>query len=134
MSARIAVNDLRVGMFVHLDLGWWAHPFALSSFKLTSVDQIATIRGLGLTQVRWSPEKSALDHGDAMAPDASAAVARPDPVAEPSPPTPEASATTAGNATAPDLAPVKPVNGQPSAAVTQAQDVAALRAHERRAL
>ena len=33
MSAKIAVDDLRVGMFVHLDLGWWAHPFALSSFK-----------------------------------------------------------------------------------------------------
>jgi putative nucleotidyltransferase with HDIG domain len=61
MSATIAVDDLRVGMFVHLDLGWWAHPFALSSFKLTSVDQIATIRSLGLTQVRWSPDKSSPD-------------------------------------------------------------------------
>lgn len=58
MSATIAVDDLRVGMFVHLDLGWWAHPFALSSFKLTSPEQIATIRGLGLKQVRWSPDKS----------------------------------------------------------------------------
>ena len=60
MSATIAIDDLRVGMFVHLDLGWWAHPFALSSFRLTSSDQIATIRGLGLKQVRWSPERSAL--------------------------------------------------------------------------
>lgn len=58
MSVTIAVDDLRVGMFVHLELGWWAHPFALSSFKLTSAEQIATIRGLGLKQVRWSPEKS----------------------------------------------------------------------------
>jgi putative nucleotidyltransferase with HDIG domain len=61
MSAKIAVDELRVGMFVHLDLGWWAHPFALSSFKLTSPDQITTIRSLGLTRVRWSPDKSALD-------------------------------------------------------------------------
>jgi putative nucleotidyltransferase with HDIG domain len=61
MSAKIGVDELRVGMFVHLDLGWWAHPFALSSFKLTSPDQIATIRGLGLRQVRWSPEKSSPD-------------------------------------------------------------------------
>lgn len=60
MSARIAVDELRVGMFVHLDLGWWAHPFALSSFRVASDDQIVTIRGLGLTHVRWSPEKSAL--------------------------------------------------------------------------
>jgi putative nucleotidyltransferase with HDIG domain len=58
MSATIAVEDLRVGMFVHLDLGWWAHPFALSSFRLTSPEQIATIKGLGVKQLRWSPEKS----------------------------------------------------------------------------
>ena len=72
MSAKIAVDELRVGMFVHLDLRWWAHPFALSSFKLTSADQIATIRGLGLTQVRWSPDKSTLDNGDAAPPAAAA--------------------------------------------------------------
>jgi len=59
-------------MFVHLDLGWWAHPFALSSFKLTSADQIATIRGLGLTELRWSPEKSTVDPGAAQAPDTAA--------------------------------------------------------------
>ena len=58
MSARIAVDQLRVGMFVHLDLGWWAHPFALSSFRIASPDQIETIRGLGLSDLRWSPEKS----------------------------------------------------------------------------
>ena len=73
MSAKIAVDELRVGMFVHLDLRWWAHPFALSSFRLTSPDQIATIRGLGLTQVRWSPEKSALDDDEAVQPAAAAA-------------------------------------------------------------
>ncbi|MBE7419932.1 MAG: DUF3391 domain-containing protein [Ideonella sp.] len=60
MSATIAVDDLRVGMFVHLDLGWWAHPFALSSFRLTTPEQIATIRGLGVKRLRWSPEKSTL--------------------------------------------------------------------------
>jgi len=68
MPATIAVDELRLGMFVHLDLGWWAHPFALSSFKLTSQDQIATIRGLGLKQLRWSPEKSALDTPEEVAP------------------------------------------------------------------
>jgi putative nucleotidyltransferase with HDIG domain len=63
MSATIAAEELRVGMFVHLDLGWWAHPFALSSFKISSPEQIATIRGLGLERVRWSPDKSTLDDG-----------------------------------------------------------------------
>ncbi|WP_423228559.1 HD-GYP domain-containing protein [Pseudaquabacterium inlustre] len=45
-------------MFIHLDLGWWAHPFALSSFMITSQEQIDQIRGLGKRQFRWSPEKS----------------------------------------------------------------------------
>ena len=58
MSSTIEIDQLRVGMFVHLDLGWWAHPFALSSFLVTSPDQVATIRGLGLKRLRWSPEKS----------------------------------------------------------------------------
>ena len=58
MSATIAVEDLRVGMFVMLDGGWLSHPFPLSSFRITTPEQLATLRGLGLRQVRWSPEKS----------------------------------------------------------------------------
>ena len=45
-------------MFVHLDLGWMSHPFALSSFRIADAGQIATIRSLGLARVRWSPDKS----------------------------------------------------------------------------
>ena len=60
MSQPVPIQDLQVGMFVHLDLGWWAHPFALSSFLITSPEQIITIRRLGLHQLRWSPEKSRL--------------------------------------------------------------------------
>ncbi|WP_180682740.1 HD-GYP domain-containing protein [Tepidicella baoligensis] len=55
---RIAVADLRVGHYVHLDLGWMDHPFARSSFKITSLRQIETIRSLGLTEVRYAPERS----------------------------------------------------------------------------
>ena len=54
MSQTVNIEALQLGMFIHLDLGWWAHPFALSSFLLTSADQIETIRGLGLRRVRWS--------------------------------------------------------------------------------
>ena len=60
MSMTVEIEELRVGMFVHLDLGWWAHPFALSSFLVTTPEQLATIRGLGLKKLRWSPEKSRL--------------------------------------------------------------------------
>lgn len=54
----IDVAQLRIGMFVHLDGGWMSHPFPLSSFKIGSAAQIATIRSLGKQRVRWSPEKS----------------------------------------------------------------------------
>ena len=57
-TAQIEVDSLRVGMFIHLDVGWMSHPFPLSSFKITSIEQIATIRSLGLKRVRWSPEHS----------------------------------------------------------------------------
>jgi hypothetical protein len=57
-TATIETAELRVGMFVHLDLGWMSHPFALSSFRIADATQIATIRSLGLARVRWSPEKS----------------------------------------------------------------------------
>ena len=57
-AATIDVSELRIGMFVHLDLGWMSHPFPLSSFRIGDNEQIATIRSLGLTRVRWSPERS----------------------------------------------------------------------------
>ncbi|HRI18504.1 MAG TPA: DUF3391 domain-containing protein [Burkholderiaceae bacterium] len=55
------VEELRLGMFVQLEGGWLAHPFPLSSFKLSSPQQIATIRSLGLRRVRWNPGKSDLE-------------------------------------------------------------------------
>lgn len=58
MIQTIAVEELRVGMYIHLDGGWLSHPFPLSSFRIAGTDQIATLRGLGLKQVRWSPDKT----------------------------------------------------------------------------
>lgn len=54
----LPVAELRVGLYVHLDLGWMDHPFPFGSFKIGSQQQIDTIRGLGLSQVRWDPSKS----------------------------------------------------------------------------
>jgi len=56
----IDVSQLKVGMFIHLDLGWMSHPFPLSSFKLSSDEQLLILRRLGLKQVRWSPSRSDL--------------------------------------------------------------------------
>jgi HD-GYP domain-containing protein (c-di-GMP phosphodiesterase class II) len=61
MTIPILASALRIGMFVHLNVGWMSHPFPLSSFKLTSNDQIETIRSLGLARLTWSPERSDLE-------------------------------------------------------------------------
>ncbi|MDP9043654.1 MAG: DUF3391 domain-containing protein, partial [Pseudomonadota bacterium] len=55
---QIDIDDLRVGMFVHLDMSWMSHPFPLGSFKIASPDQLETIRALGVQRVRWSPTQS----------------------------------------------------------------------------
>jgi len=54
----VTPGQLCVGLYVHLDLTWVNHPFTFSSFKIKSQDQIATIQGLGLTRIRYSPNKS----------------------------------------------------------------------------
>lgn len=61
MSHTVAVDDLKVGMFIHLDVGWMAHPFPLSSFRIASPEEIERIRGLGLKRLRWTPEKSRIE-------------------------------------------------------------------------
>ncbi|WP_126445952.1 HD-GYP domain-containing protein [Sulfuricystis multivorans] len=57
----IDIADLRIGMYVYVDLGWIKHPFALNSFKISSQDQIDTLIELGVKRIRWSPEKSDLE-------------------------------------------------------------------------
>lgn len=54
----ISVEQLKIGLFIHLDLSWLEHPFSFNSFKICSEDQIRVIRDLGLTTVRWNPGRS----------------------------------------------------------------------------
>ena len=60
MSNTVDVADLRVGMYIHLDLGWMSHPFPVSSFRIANAQQLDKIRALGVKQLRWSPDKSAV--------------------------------------------------------------------------
>ncbi|MFN9471149.1 HD-GYP domain-containing protein [Acidovorax sp.] len=57
-SVLIDIRQLRIGMYIQLDLGWMHHPFPVSSFRVASAEQIATLRELGLTEVRYVPKKS----------------------------------------------------------------------------
>jgi putative nucleotidyltransferase with HDIG domain len=70
MSVTVEIEQLRVGMFIHLDLGWMSHPFPLSSFKITSAEQIETIRSLGIPRLRWSPDRSDRLEGGTLEPSA----------------------------------------------------------------
>jgi putative nucleotidyltransferase with HDIG domain len=92
----IDIDDLRVGMFVHLDMSWMSHPFPLGNFKVTDAEQLATIRELGLQRVRWSPALS--DPIELLAP-----VARSDapPTGAPTDAAAGAAAGTAAGAAAP---------------------------------
>jgi len=54
----IDVDQLLVGLYVHLDLGWMDHPFPLSNFKLKDAKQIAQIKKIGLRKVRYDPTRS----------------------------------------------------------------------------
>lgn len=68
MSSTIAVEELRIGIYVQLEGGWLSHPFPLSNFRIANEEQLATLRGLGLKQVCWVPEKSDLpEAGGAVA-------------------------------------------------------------------
>ncbi|MCX7627515.1 MAG: DUF3391 domain-containing protein [Methylophilaceae bacterium] len=54
----VTPDQLRVGMYVHLDLGWMEHPFFLNSFKIKSEKQIQQILELNLPRIRFDPARS----------------------------------------------------------------------------
>jgi len=66
-SKLIDIQRLRKGMFVQLELGWMDHPFPMGSFKISSDDQIQTLRSLGLTQIRYVPSRSDVQVDEAQA-------------------------------------------------------------------
>lgn len=54
----IDIDQLQIGLYIHLDLGWMDHPFSVSNFKITDESQIGTIKSLGLKQLRYDPRRS----------------------------------------------------------------------------
>ena len=61
----VSPDQLRIGLYVHLDLPWFKHPFAFNQFKIKNQEQIDTIRGLGLSLIRVNPELSDPPQADA---------------------------------------------------------------------
>lgn len=54
----VALRDLRIGLYVELQLGWMSHPFPKGSFKISNQRQIDTLRSLGLDRIRFIPSRS----------------------------------------------------------------------------
>ena len=54
----VTPEQLCVGLFIHIDLPWFSHPFSFNSFKIKSADQIATLRKLGVNRFRYDPDRS----------------------------------------------------------------------------
>lgn len=54
----LSPEQVCVGIFVELDLGWMHHPFTFSSFKVKSEEQVEIIRRLGLPRIKYDPKKS----------------------------------------------------------------------------
>jgi putative nucleotidyltransferase with HDIG domain len=54
----IELNQLCVGLYIHLDLGWMDHPFPLSNFKIQDESQVAKIKALNLKKLRYDPARS----------------------------------------------------------------------------
>ncbi|AVP59048.1 HD-GYP domain-containing protein [Pulveribacter suum] len=59
-SVLIDIEKLRVGMFIQLSVNWIRHPFATSSFRITTPEQIRMLRDSGILSVRYIPSKSTL--------------------------------------------------------------------------
>lgn len=54
----IDIRQAKVGLFVTLDLSWLEHPFLTNSFKIKNEQQLDLLKRLGLTTLRYNPERS----------------------------------------------------------------------------
>lgn len=65
----IETEQLKLGMFVVLDLSWMEHPFPFNRFVITSQTQIDQIQGIGLKRVKVITAQSVIgvfDHADSI--------------------------------------------------------------------
>ncbi|WP_165967757.1 HD-GYP domain-containing protein [Sapientia aquatica] len=58
VTISISIDQLCIGLYVHLDVGWMNHAFARNSFLLKNKQQIASIRQLGIKTIRFEAARS----------------------------------------------------------------------------
>lgn len=54
----VAADELRIGLYIFLDMPWFRHTFTLNSFNISSEEQIRELRALGETRFRFDPARS----------------------------------------------------------------------------
>ncbi|MFT5880785.1 MAG: hypothetical protein ACI86X_001923, partial [Moritella sp.] len=54
----LPINQLRIGHYVHLPIGWASHPFMLNSFLVKDDKQLAILKRLGLETITVDIERS----------------------------------------------------------------------------
>ena len=54
-NSYITPDQLRIGLYVHLELKWFEHPFTFNNFKIKDEEQIKIIKTLGLKKIRYDP-------------------------------------------------------------------------------
>lgn len=54
----VAADQLRIGLYIFLDVPWFRHSFTLNSFKITSEQQIRELQALGEPRFRFDPARS----------------------------------------------------------------------------
>lgn len=57
-SFYVSADQLRIGLYVFIDLPWFQHPFTLNSFRIGSEEQLRELRALGEARFRYDPERS----------------------------------------------------------------------------
>ena len=55
---KIKVNNLELGMYVHIPIPWYDHPFLTNQFAIKSQEDLASIKELGLQEVEYDPAQS----------------------------------------------------------------------------
>lgn len=51
-------DQLRIGVFVHLNISWMKHDFVSNQFKIKNEQQLRQLQRLGLKSIEYDPEKS----------------------------------------------------------------------------
>lgn len=59
-------EQLRIGLYVYVDLPWFRHPFTLNSFRISSDEQIRNLRALKESRFRYDPARSEIPADAAM--------------------------------------------------------------------